>query len=67
MSKKAAGQESNLTVNLLCPVAVIRSRLERQWGFHVTRAGSPLLETLHLQENTCRVSIDASMIVLDPS
>ena len=45
---------------LLCPVAVIRSGLKRQRGVHVTRAGSPLLETLHLQEDPRWVSNAAS-------
>lgn len=56
-----------MTVNLLCPVAVIRSRLERERGVHAAGAGPSLLETLHLQANTCWVSVDASMTALDPS
>lgn len=49
---------SRLTVNLSCPVAVLRRRLKRQRRLHVARARSSLLQTLHVQKDPRWVSND---------
>lgn len=53
-----------MTLHVLCSVAVVWGRLKWQRRVHVARAGPSLLQTLHLQEDTRRVSRDRLWIVL---
>lgn len=48
----------NESASVSCPVAFVRRGLKRQWSVYAVRAGASLLQALHLQKDTRRVSKD---------